>query len=149
MKIKAKLRVDKKAYYNHLCEGVINDIKKNTRALITLKELEEGYIYKKKMLYKKKPIYLDMKVGPLVKDKFFIVSYETVDTICTYSYDFISESDGDYVIYTEDNHYKEATFLNKLGDFKRKLKAKSIQNKAFNNIELTQKYIEKKENEKC
>ena len=146
MKIKVKLRVSKKAYYNHLCEGIINDIKKNTKTQITLKQLEDGYAYKKKMLYKKETVYIDMKAGPMEKDKFFIVSYETMDTRCTYSYDFISQEDVDYVIYTEDNRYKKETFLNKFGEFKRKIKAKGIQNKAFNNIELTQRYIENKEN---
>ena len=61
MKIKVKLRISKKAYYNHLCEGIINDIKKNTKTQITLKELEDGYAYKKKMLYKKETVYIDMK----------------------------------------------------------------------------------------
>lgn len=141
MKVKAELSVGKSNYYRHLVEEITKDIKKNTDKEVTVMELEDGYEYKKKMLYKKKPVYIKMKIGPLMHDKFFIVRYETDETECMYSYDFVTENEKDYVIYTEENDYKEKTFLNKFGTLKRNVQQKSIQKRMLNNIELTETYI--------
>ena len=64
MKVKAELSVGKSNYYRHLVEEITKDIKKNTDKEVTVMELEDGYEYKKKMLYKKKPVYIKMKIGP-------------------------------------------------------------------------------------
>ena len=141
MKLTTEIDVTGKQYYDHLCERIIADIKKITNKKVTEEQLIDGYTYKRTVNYKKKTAELIFKVGPLIKDKFFMVTYETKDTTCMYSYDFTQKDGKNYVTYTEDNNYKKQTVGNYFSDLRRKLTQGSWRYRVMQNIELTTTYI--------
>lgn len=145
MKVTAKIDVTPEQYFRHLCDGVIEDIKKNTNREIAMEDLMDGYSYERKVTYKNRQIIIRFAVGPLIENKYFQVSYETEETKCLYSYDFSVQEGEAYVTYTEDNGYKRETVGNFMGNLKKKLTQRTLENKIFQNIELTTTYIKNHE----
>lgn len=145
MKVTAKIDVTPEQYFRHLCDGVIKDIKKNTNREIAMEDLMDGYSYERTVTYKKRQIIIRFAVGPLIENKYFQVSYETEETKCLYSYDFSVQEGEAYVTYTEDNGYKQETVGNFMGNLKKKLTQRTLENKIFQNIELTTTYIKNHE----
>lgn len=148
MKVTAEIGVMPKEYFKHLCDITIKDIKKSTNKEVSLKDLLDGYHYEKIVPFKKREAIISMSVGPLIKDKYFIMEYETKDTKCLYYYDFSSKDGKNYVTYSEENNYKKDTIGNKLGALKRKFDEKALKRRIFNNIELTTTYIKNHREEK-
>ena len=74
MKVTAEIDISPSLYFEHLCDITIKDIKKATGKSVCLKDLIDGYHYKKILNYKKHKVNLDMKVGPLIENKYFILS---------------------------------------------------------------------------
>lgn len=145
MKVTAEIDVTPAQYFNHLCDGVIKDVKKHTNRDITVKSLLDGYRYERTLNYKKRKIVIKFTVGPLIQDKYFQVKYETEETSCLYYYDFKTEQGKYYVTYGEETGYKQETIGNALGNLKRKFTQGVWKNKVFNNIELTTTYIKNHE----
>ena len=147
MKIKTEIDVKPSEYFRHLCNVMIKDIKKQTDKDITMKDLMDGYQYDRPITYKNRTGYIKIHIGPLIQDKYFFASYETNDTKGNYYYDFSSENGKNYLVYGEENDYKEVTVGNYFGNLSRKLKAKATERKALQNIELTQTYIKNHKDE--
>ena len=145
MKVTTEIDVTPEQYFKHLCDGIIKDVKKHTNKDITAKSLLDGYCYERTVNYKNKKIVIKFTVGPLIQDKYFQVKYETEETSCLYYYDFSKDKDKYYVTYGEETNYKEETVGNIMGNLKKKFTQKALQNKIFNNIELTTTYIKNHE----
>ena len=145
MKVTTEIDVTASQYVRHLCDGVVKDVKKATGKTVTVKQLMDGYTYERTLDYKKKKAVIKFTVGPLIEDKYFQVKYETEETSCLYYYDFHKEQDKQYVTYSEENNYTQETIGNALGNFKRKFTQRALQNKIFQNIELTTTYIKNHE----
>lgn len=141
MKVTAEIDVTPAQYFKHLCDGVIKDVKKSTNKDITAKSLMDGYRYERTVNYKNRKIVIRFTVGPLIQDKYFQVKYETEETSCLYYYDFSKEQDKYYVTYAEETNYTQETIGNFFGNLKKKFTQRALQNKIFNNIELTTTYI--------
>lgn len=145
MKVTTEIDVTPEQYFRHLCNGVIKDVKKATDRTVTVAELMDGYVYEHSVRMKNREIIIKLTVGPLIKDKYFQVKYETRDTTCLYYYDFSTENGKNYVTYCEENNYNENTLGNKLSNFRRSFRKKALINRIFNNIELTTTYIKNHE----
>ncbi|NLZ76079.1 MAG: DUF3284 domain-containing protein [Erysipelotrichia bacterium] len=141
MKVKVEIDVTPKEYFDHLCDVMIKDIKKNTNKDVDTKMLVDGYSYKKTISKKKLTANILMTIGPLIPDKYFLVNYETKDTKCLYYYDFSIEDDKNYVTYCEETNYKEENVGTYVGNLRKKFRAKAIEQNAIRNIELTNIYI--------
>lgn len=141
MKVTAQIDVTSTEYFNHLCDVMIKDIKKQTDKNVAMSELIEGYTYERNISYQKKDTHIKISIGPLIKDKYFFVKYESSDTSGQYYYDF-SNSDGKhYVTYFEETYYKKETVGTYFGNLLKRIKEKAIVQKALRNIELTTAYI--------
>lgn len=145
MKVTREIDIEPKYYFNHLCNRAIKDIKKATNKKINIDELMDGYKYQRTVSMKNNKIHINFEVGPLIKDKYFEVKYETEETKCLYYYDFSYTNEKYYVTYSEDNSYKKHSLGNSLSDFGRQLFQNKLKRNIFNNIEMTLNYI--KENE--
>lgn len=141
MKITAQIDISPSEYFKHLCDTMISDIKKHTRKDITMSELIDGYKYERKIAYKKKGTHIIITIGPLIKDKYYFVKYETNDTLGQYYYDFSSNDGNNYVTYFEETKYKKETVGTYLGNIRKKIMEKSTALKALQNIDLTITYI--------
>jgi len=142
MKVTCELEdLEPKYYFRHLCDRIIADVKKSTDKEITVKDLMDGYKYERKVTYRKLVARIQMEVGPLKKDEFFVVRYDTQDTTGMYYYNFYKQDDKYYVSYAEDTEYKKKTFGNTLGNLKKGFQEKATQRKAFENIQSTVTYI--------
>lgn len=141
MKVTAEIDVTPNEYFNHLCDVMIKDIKKQTDKNVTMSELIEGYTYERNISYQKKGTHIKISIGPLIKDKYFSVTYETGDTNGEYYYDFSSNDGKNYVTYFEETSYKKETVGTYFGNLKKKIKEKATEQKALQNIELTLTYI--------
>lgn len=147
MKVRTSVSVTAAQYYRHLCREAVKDIRKASGKNVTLQELEEGYMYVRKITYGKRPVDIRMKVGPLIENRLFCVSYETEETKGSYSYDFSEDSTGTAVTYSEDTEYKEQTVGNYFGSLIKKMRTKATQMKILRNIEMTETYIQNHEGE--
>ena len=116
MIIKVEIDITPQQYFMHLCEGVIRDIKNNTGRQVTLKDIIDGYYYDRTIKNKKTSVVIHMKVGRLIQDKYFELSYDTSHTK--------DDGAGPY-----------------LGRIRKRLREKALQQKIIRNIELTTTYI--------
>ena len=141
MKVRTTITVSASQYYRHLCHQAIEDIHKATKKNVTLQELTNGYMYVRRITYGKRPVDIRVKVGPLIENRLFCVSYETEETKGSYYYDFSQSGEETYLTYCEDTEYKEQTVGNYFGNLKKKIKTKATQMKILRNIEMTETYI--------
>lgn len=146
MIVKVEIDITPQQYFMHLCKGVIKDIKNNTGRQVTLKDIIDGYYYDRTIKNKKTSVVIHMRVGRLIQDKYFELSYDTSQTKGSYYYDFSTENGKYYVTYFEENDYKEDGAGSYLGRIRKRLGEKTLQQKIIRNIELTTTYIKNQTN---
>ena len=147
MKVISEIDISPSLYFRHLCNVMLKDIKSHTQKNVTLHELVEGYKYERTISSKKKSVIIKISVGPLIENKYFIVNYETKDTKGQYYYDFSQKDDKFYVEYGEETKYKAESVGTYLGNLRKKIRKRVIEQRALNNIDLTIQYIKNHENE--
>lgn len=141
MKVISEIDISPNLYFRHLCNVMIKDIKSHAQKNVTFNDLVEGYTYERTISSKKKSAIIKISIGPLIENKYFIVTYETKDTKGQYYYDFSQKDDKYYVEYGEETSYKQETVGTYFGNLKKKFRKKVIEQRALNNIGLTVEYI--------
>ena len=127
MKVTTEIDVTPKQYFEHLCNTMIKDIKDVTKAKITIDDLINGYSYDREVKNKERKLIVHLKIGPLMRDKYFLVEYETDATKCYYYYDFAIKDGKYYVTYCEETGYVDKSVGTFIGNLRKSFSQKVIE----------------------
>lgn len=108
MKVSEKLNVSAQQFYDYLLHQVRKDIEKSTKKKhLTFEDLD-GFQYSKRLKSKKgKVLELNIKVGPLIENRYYELSYETPTATNRYFYDIkVIDDNHIEVTYVEENGAK-------------------------------------------
>ncbi len=137
MKIEEIVEVKKEDFYQYLVKLILSDIQKNYPDTKE-NDLLDGYEYMRKIAYNNKEIVINMKVGPLIKDRYFEVSYSSNGNFNRYYYDLRDCDKGCIVCYYEENKPAKES---KLNNWLKQRRESIIRQKAVSSIHTMEQAI--------
>lgn len=149
MKVIETLDVSAKQFYDYLLHQVRKDIEKATKQTHLTFEQLDGYTYTRTLKRQKgNPLEIKIKVGPLIENSYYELSYETPTAINRYFYDIRKlEEHRIEVTYVEENGAKTA-LNNWVYKTRVKFKEKHVEQRIRQTLTQIESYILSHEEER-
>ena len=139
MQVSQRLDIQADEFFNYIVNQMKQDIKMTNKVeVLSLEELD-GFNYIRKLKKQKSGdvFQVHIHVGPIIKNKYYEVSYVTPTAKSRYFYDI--RDNGEYIIVT---YAEEGEAEGKLNNWFHKIQVKIREKQISNQISLTLRNIE-------